>query len=260
MSHNELPIGNLAGWEGAYRLQHDSSQQLIENTEYFDGIMQRFNQLGAQALQLGIELGFANTVEMDDLATRRYQIECDLKDLKKVVNVSQEALRAVSEENATLFNAVNDKEFKLGQALNLKEPLPYHVERAIGELHPAIHRRWTQVRGGITAFRLVMGETRENVTLGVGNNEPWSKTVLDNKITEIDRIQVAQILLNRDDPADTAEFFGKTYLLAELGRLPFLTDDAITHVVERPRGWYEAALKACKTEANKGIGHPIDRS
>ncbi len=253
-------FGTKESWRGAYSLHYDSSQELNESSAQLHKVVEHLKNLDQAMSDTAKDLRnplFAarGAQEAADAITEETQR------LLEALQRSGDTVTAAINYTERVYESVSDKERQLGDALKA-QPLPGYVERAIGTMHPAISKRWTQVRGGIMAFRYATDETRTGVTLGRGNDEPWSNLVLRDKVYTIDKIQVAQLLLPENNAKETAEKFGKAYLIEELGLPPVLSDRGVTRIIEiQPKDqWYGRALGLCAIVANQGDGLlPLDR-
>ncbi len=133
--------------------------------------------------------------------------------------------------NTRVFGLINEREQNLGNQMRNVPPATY-VTQAIGQNHPVIDRRWTQVRAKIELFRHFTGQTDPEVTLGQSCDEEWAAYARNEFIFNIGRIQVAQVMLGPDCEQSAASF-GIGQLLDICGMPPRLKEEEIGRQLEQ---------------------------
>lgn len=250
---NPIDIGDPQAWIDLYTEQARLDQELVSAMAVGQTAMQSMEEM---SLGLTLETSFAE--ETSDPSGVMALADNATDVFGQAMQAQQAAFDAHAKVGA-IYGESGFREWELGTELEHVTPAEY-VTRAIGQPHDAITKRYRQVRAEIEIFRQLTGETRPDVTLGIGLPEQWAQSRLAGFVFNIHRIQMAQIMLS-PEPKVTASDFDKSAVIDRVGLPPSLDGldtETILKSVE-DGSWLKEAVTVCAEIEPLELGLSIDR-
>ncbi len=249
-----IDIGDPEQWGGLYREQFRLDSELVAAMGVTERLMSALQEL---AVGVSVETSF---IEEGQEHTVPEDLVREVSDVSDQFTCAQQASFEAYERVGSIYGKVGFQEWELGMELDDITPAGY-ITRAIGEKHPAVAKRYCQVRAEIEIFRQLAGVTDPTVTLGPAVAEAWLQSRLEGFVLNIQRLQMAQIMLS-DNPMETARAFGKEAIIKRLGLPPQIPHEEVAVQLDNSEkeSWMAMTKEACAEVEPLAGGLTIDQS
>lgn len=253
LQNSTINIGDPQTWIDLYKTQTILDDSLNSNSHNANTALKTMLDL---TTQLHLETSF--TIDATN-ATGLMDLYREVESAGEQLNIAQQKAVEAYQKVTQIYGEVGFKEWELGCELEAIEPAEY-ITRAIGTPLKPINKRYLQVRAEIEIFRQLTGENRKHITLGYNNSEPWIVNKFQNTVLNIQKLQLAQIVLS-ENPLDTAISFGKETIINKLGLPPILELNNSDEIFEKldNYSWYKEAEQVCKEIEPLENGLSIDQ-
>lgn len=266
-------VGNLRDWAGLFQTIYDTSQQAASRMQEVHDQVRKLGSTWMPGVETAnLELHFVQGSDDPNEVTEAAQRASELyKSAGEKMIDSLESYRNAAAKIGEIMKGYNPttsawrvKHEELAESLACQPPASY-TTRAIGKPHPAISDGWHFVRGQVEVGRQLLGITDPEATLPIPPErslEPWHTPMTISIIAGIQRVQVAQMMLDPATAAEQSHAFGKPQIIEELGLPPVSNAEVVALALRsdfKGAVWGAAALSLTVELEPSAQGLLIDR-